>query len=132
MKLNKSVSAFWDAGHVAFFKAQHHPFNKEHFCGHFMVSFERFFSSGIHECIFIIDKVKERRQVNIPSTLLAFLYRIENLLPKWKNIVKPASPRSETDLFTGYCNSVFPSLQFYISYFEILNYFPVALFKTME
>ncbi|KII75063.1 hypothetical protein RF11_03135 [Thelohanellus kitauei] len=58
IKLNRSVSDLGDAGHRALFKTQDHPFNEKHFSGHFMEAFERFFSSGIHECIFIMDNVR--------------------------------------------------------------------------
>ncbi|KII64174.1 hypothetical protein RF11_03229 [Thelohanellus kitauei] len=47
-----------DAGHLTFFQAIHHLFNEEHFCGNLMYAFERFFSSGIQEFIFIMDHVK--------------------------------------------------------------------------
>ncbi|KII72824.1 hypothetical protein RF11_14918 [Thelohanellus kitauei] len=98
IKLNRSVSVLWDAGHSAFFKTQDHPFNQEHFCGYFIEAFEQFFSSGIHESIFIMDNEEGRWVIYLPP-YSPFLIQIENLLPKWKNIVKPESPRLETDLF---------------------------------
>ncbi|KII65095.1 hypothetical protein RF11_15915 [Thelohanellus kitauei] len=112
IKLNGSVFDLGDAGHLAFFKAQDHPFNEEHFCVHFMEAFELFFSSGIHECIFILDDVRFHK-INRVQTMLqkkgrmviylpiysSFLNHIENLLPKRKSIVIQTSPRSKTDLF---------------------------------
>ncbi|KII74654.1 hypothetical protein RF11_00733 [Thelohanellus kitauei] len=97
---------------MAFFKVQDHPFNKEHFRGYIMEAFEQFFPSGMHEYIFIVDNVKFHK-TNMVQTMLQekglrviylppyspFHSQNENLLPKWKNIVKPAFQRSETDLF---------------------------------
>ncbi|KII75158.1 hypothetical protein RF11_10452 [Thelohanellus kitauei] len=57
IKLHRSVSLLSDAGHLVFFEAQDHPF-KEHVCGPLIEAFERFFSSGIHERIFIMDNVR--------------------------------------------------------------------------
>ncbi|KII69695.1 hypothetical protein RF11_07292 [Thelohanellus kitauei] len=91
IKLNRSVSDLRVAGHLPLFKAQDHPLNEEHFCGYFMEVFERFFSSGIHECIFIMDNVRFNK-TNRVQTIMQENGRKEK-------IVKPASPRSETDLF---------------------------------
>ncbi|KII73449.1 hypothetical protein RF11_09439 [Thelohanellus kitauei] len=55
IKLNRSDSDHWEAGHFELFKAQDHPFNEKHFCGYFMAALELFFSNGICECIFIMD-----------------------------------------------------------------------------
>ncbi|KII64364.1 hypothetical protein RF11_15138 [Thelohanellus kitauei] len=59
------VSDLGDAGPLAFFKAHNHPLNGEHFCGHFMEAFERFFPCPDHAAI-------EMPHGNIPSTLLIF------------------------------------------------------------
>ncbi|KII72888.1 hypothetical protein RF11_12355 [Thelohanellus kitauei] len=42
---------------------------------------------------------RERPLGNIPYTYSPFLIQIGNLLQKWKNIVMPESPRSQTDEF---------------------------------
>ncbi|KII70490.1 hypothetical protein RF11_11826 [Thelohanellus kitauei] len=88
----RPVSDLVEAGHLAFFKAQDHPFNKKHFCGYFMEAFEQFLSSGIHK--------NNCQRVKYLPLYSPFLNQIENLLSKWKNIVKTASPRSETDLLS--------------------------------
>ncbi|KII71424.1 hypothetical protein RF11_11530 [Thelohanellus kitauei] len=90
---------------------KNHTFHEENFCGYFMEVFKQLLSSGIHECIFTIDYLRfhkinsaqtmlhdnGRRVICLPPNL-PFLNPIENLLSKWKNIVKTVSPGSETDV----------------------------------
>ncbi|KII75122.1 hypothetical protein RF11_10415 [Thelohanellus kitauei] len=99
-----SVSDLGDADHLAFSKAQDHPFNEDNFCGCIMKAFEQFLSSGIHKCIFIMDNLRFHKTNRVQAMLKEnghmiiylppyspFLNKTENLLPKWKNIVKTAS-----------------------------------------
>ncbi|KII70785.1 hypothetical protein RF11_14945 [Thelohanellus kitauei] len=101
------IWAIKDAVNLALFKAGDNPLNEKHFCGYFIEAFELFFSSGLHECIFIMDSVRfhktnrvqtmlqenGRRGISLPP-YSPFLNQIENLLPKWNKIVKPA-PRDQ-------------------------------------
>ncbi|KII65808.1 hypothetical protein RF11_13103 [Thelohanellus kitauei] len=100
-KLNKSDSDIGDSLHLELFKAQDHPFNEERCCGYFMEALEMFLFSGIHEFIFITDNVRFHKTNTIQTMLQendcrvmclqscsTFLYQIENLLPRWKKIVK--------------------------------------------
>ncbi|KII65722.1 hypothetical protein RF11_09613 [Thelohanellus kitauei] len=101
-----SVSDLGDGGHLAFFRAHDHPFNEEHFYEYFMDAFN-------HSCpveytndmrFHIAKRVHTMLQENGCRIIYLppyspFLNQIENLLPKWKNIVKTAFPRSETDPF---------------------------------
>ncbi|KII64903.1 hypothetical protein RF11_09315 [Thelohanellus kitauei] len=69
IKLNRSVSILEDAGHLTFFKTRDHPFNEEHFCGYFLEAFELFFSSGIHEGIFIMERVRFHKTNRIQTMM---------------------------------------------------------------
>ncbi|KII67388.1 hypothetical protein RF11_05559 [Thelohanellus kitauei] len=111
-KLKTSVTDPGKAGKLAFFKGQDAQINEVHFCGYIMEACEQLFFIGIHDYIFIMDNVwfhktnrvqtmlqgKGRRVIYLPP-YSPFVNQFENSLPKWKNIVKPASIRSKTDLF---------------------------------
>ncbi|KII62056.1 hypothetical protein RF11_07932 [Thelohanellus kitauei] len=101
-----------DACPLELLTEQYPPLNEEHLCVYFMEVFEHFLSSGIHECIFIMDNgpdhaAREWPHGNIPSTILAFPQPIKNLFSKWKKTVKTSSPRSEADLFNQ-CTQAIP------------------------
>ncbi|KII66566.1 hypothetical protein RF11_16028 [Thelohanellus kitauei] len=94
-----SVCGSMNKSDLGLFKAQNHPFNEEHFWGYFMDAFQHLLSSGIHECIFIMDNTRFNKtnqvqtilhendhRINYLSPFSRFLNTIENFLSKSKKI----------------------------------------------
>ncbi|KII72561.1 hypothetical protein RF11_13258 [Thelohanellus kitauei] len=52
---------------MTFFKEKHHPVNEEHLCGYFMEIFELFFSSDIHDNIFIMYNARFHKSHSGPD-----------------------------------------------------------------
>ncbi|KII67533.1 hypothetical protein RF11_07611 [Thelohanellus kitauei] len=67
--LIRSVSDLGDADRLTLFKARDHPFNEEHFCGHFTEVFELFLSDGKQECVSIMDNMRFHSTNNFQTTV---------------------------------------------------------------
>ncbi|KAG0440851.1 hypothetical protein DMUE_1453 [Dictyocoela muelleri] len=111
---NISVVAVMTRENFLDFKISTRPYNSESMCGFINEFGERLSelnlencqlimdNASIHKTSNILDKCSEKN-INIKFLLpySPFLYPIENLFSKWKNIVRGYNPNNEDELFNA-------------------------------